>query len=139
SFKDEHGEPNDITNAYLPLEPGTTFVYEGVKDGEPVRDVVHVTNKLKQIKLSTGTVPAVVVHDVVKTGNPLKLEEDTFDYYGQDQQGNVWYYGEDATDYSVPASERKHGSWEAGVNGALPGIIMEAHPQVGDSYLQENA
>ena len=62
--------------------------------------------------------------------------EDTLDWYGQDDQGNVWYFGELAT--QLPAGTHD-GSWTAGVNGAQPGYIMEATPKVGDIYCQENA
>jgi hypothetical protein len=78
----------------------------------------------------------VVVLDQVFVNG--KLEEGTFDWYAQDRDGNIWYFGEDSKTYdgngNVTSTE---GSWEAGVNGAQPGIIMEATPQVGDSYRQE--
>jgi hypothetical protein len=66
-----------------------------------------------------------------------ELVEETFDWYAQDRWGNVWYFGEYATDYEdgVPVSHA--GSWQAGVDGALPGIIMLANHRVGDTYRQE--
>jgi hypothetical protein len=62
--------------------------------------------------------------------------EDTYDWYAQDKDGNVWYFGEDTTAYEDGKADTE-GSWEGGVDGAQPGIIMEADPQVGDSYRQE--
>jgi len=64
------------------------------------------------------------------------LTEDTLDWYAQDNQGNVWYFGELAT--QLPAGTHD-GSWTAGVDGAQPGYLMEASRQVGDLYCQENA
>jgi len=81
-------------------------------------------------------VDTVVVHDTVTVDNePL---EDTFDWYAQDRDGNVWYFGEVTKEYK-DGSVDTAGSFEGGVNGALPGIIMPAHPQVGDQYRQEYA
>ena len=63
--------------------------------------------------------------------------EDTLDWYGQDAQGNVWYLGEETAEYENGEITTTHGSWEAGVDGALPGIVMLAEPQAGDIYRQE--
>jgi len=77
----------------------------------------------------------MVVHDVVSVDGVL--EEDTFDWYAQDKQGNVWYFGEDSKEYQNGAVVSTKGSWEAGVDGALPGIMMQADPKVGETYRQE--
>jgi hypothetical protein len=66
-----------------------------------------------------------------------ELVEDTYDWYGQDEAGNVWYLGEDTAEYENGQVVSTAGAWESGVDGALPGIAMEASPQVGDSYRQE--
>jgi len=130
SFKNEDGEWNDVDNPYFPLDRGTTFIYEGTKDGQPVHNIVHVT---KNTKMVLG-VRTVVVHDQVFVDGALA--EETLDFYAQDRQRNVWYFGEDSTE--IPSGD-KTGSWQAGVGGALPGIIMEGQPRVGDRYLQEFA
>ena len=69
----------------------------------------------------------------------LPLVEETFDWFAQDMDGNVWYFGEDATEFQNGVPVSHEGSWEAGVDGAMPGIVMEANPRVGDSYKQECA
>jgi hypothetical protein len=66
-----------------------------------------------------------------------KLTEKTFDYYAQDKKGNVWYFGEDTKEYENGKVVITQGSWEAGKAGAKPGIIMQAHPKVGQSHRQE--
>jgi len=120
-----------VTNRYFPLTPGTTYVYEGTKDGTPQRNEVTVTRGTKTI---VG-VRCVVVHDVVtEEGN---LVEETLDWYAQDSDGNVWYFGEDSKEYEGGKVTSTKGSWQAGVNGAQPGIVMEASPKVGDTYRQE--
>lgn len=123
-----------IDNEFFPLEPGTTFFYEGTKDGVPTRDVMHVTDNTIRILNVTCT----VVRDRAFENNVLV--EDTLDYFAQDVSGNVWYFGEDTREFDekgrVVSTE---GTWRAGVNGAAPGLIMEAHPARGDRYFQEMA
>ena len=122
-----------VTNPYMPLLPGTVMVYKGVQDGQPALDISTVTHQSKQIL----GVNITVVHDRVYLKK--KLAEDTMDWYAQDKQGNVWYFGEDSKEIENGQVTSTEGSWEAGVNGALPGIIMEAHPKRGDAYQQEFA
>ena len=121
-----------IDNKYFPLEPGTTFLYRGVEDGERVQDKVVVTDMTKTIL----GVQARVVHDFVAVGG--LPSEKTSDWYAQDKHGNVWYLGEAAFEFVEGHWIRADDSWEAGRDGALPGIIMEAHPEVGDTYTQEH-
>ena len=80
-------------------------------------------------------IPATVVRD--RAYSKGKLIEDTFDWYAQDRQGNVWYLGEDTTEFENGKPVSTAGSWQAGVDGGLPGIVMLADPQVGDVYRNE--
>jgi hypothetical protein len=128
-------DPNNfvavIDNPYYPLPVGRTLVYSGLKDGQTQRDTVTVTNQTKVILGVTATVVSDIAdHD----GTVL---ERTSDWFAQDRQGNVWYLGEDTVHYLAHGKADTSGSWEAGVNGAEPGIVMEANPQIPDSYRQE--
>lgn len=120
-----------IDNPYYPLPVGRTLVYRGVRDGQTQVDRVTVTNETKVI----GGVTATVIKDVATHGSTLL--EKTTDWYAQDTQGNVCYLGEDTKAYLPNGQIDRSGSWEAGVNGAVSGIIMEADPQIPDSYRQE--
>jgi len=120
-----------VDNRYFPLTPGTTFVYEGKTEDGTVRVEDYVTHETKQV---LGVTCVVVRNKVIENGD---LVEETFDWYAQDKDGNVWYFGEDAKEYEAGVVVSTKGSWEAGVDGAMPGIIMEANPQVGDFYRQE--
>lgn len=123
-----------IDNPYFPLEPGTTFIYRGETEGTPTRNVTTVTSDTKVILGVTTT----VVHDQAYEDGVLV--EDTFDWYAQDKDGNVWYFGEDTKELDESGNViSTEGSWEAGVGGAEPGIIMEANPKKGDKYQQEFA
>jgi hypothetical protein len=122
-----------ITNPYLPMPPGTTFIYEGEKDGIPAQDVTAITHDTKKIM---GVTCTVVWDRAFEDG---ELVEQTLDWYAQDRLGNVWYFGEDAKELQNGQVVSTEGSWEAGVNGALPGIVMLAHPQVRQQYRQEYA
>src|SRR5262245_9455553 len=120
-----------IDNPYFPLPVGRKLVYTGVKDGQTQTDTVIVTDQKKVILDITATVVSdVATHD----GNLL---EKTFDYYAQDEQGNVWYLGEDTTAFLPNGKTDTSGSFVAGVGGAQPGIVMEAAPQIPDAYRQE--
>jgi hypothetical protein len=120
-----------IDNKYFPLRPGTTFLFRGSEEGKPRRVSVFVTHKTKMIL----GIRATVVLDQVLAGR--KPEEKTFDWYAQDKHGNVWYLGEDSSDFVDGRWVRSDGSWEAGVKGAKPGIVMKANPRVGIVYRQE--
>lgn len=125
------GFTDRITNRYFPLAPGTVYTYAGTEDGVAQENVVTVTSDTKMIL----GVRCVVVHDVVTEGG--EVIEDTFDWYAQDADGSVWYFGEDTKTFENGKQTGTAGSWEAGVGGAQPGIVMEASPKVGDSYRQE--
>ncbi len=122
-----------VDNPWFPLEPGSTRIYTGSKDGEPARDVFVVTGETKLI----DGVPCIVVQDRLFLSG--KLHEKTTDYYTQDRQGNVWYFGEATEELDgngkVISTE---GSWLAGQDGAQPGIFMEASPTVGQAFRQEH-
>ena len=126
-----HIKPADFTtkldNEYFPLKPGTTFVYEGGAE----RGEMTVTYDTKEVM----GVECVVVDD--RGYEAGKLVEKTYDWFAQDKQGTVWYFGEDTKEYENGEVVSTKGSWEAGVDGAKPGIIMPSDPKVGHSYHQE--
>lgn len=121
-----------IDNPYLPLKPGSTWTYEGEVDGEPERVTVVVTPERRQVM----GISTVVVRDTVtdRDGAPVEI---TDDWFAQDRAGNVWYLGEASKDYQDGKVISTDGSWEAGVGGARPGIVMPATPAVGAAYRQE--
>ncbi len=125
----------EIDNPYWPMSPGSRWVYsETDTEGGSERVVVEVTDETKQI---ANGVEAVVVRDTVtdaKTGEKLEV---TDDWYAQDSVGNIWYMGEDTAEYENGKISTREGSFEAGVDGAEPGIIMPANPQAGMEYRQE--
>jgi hypothetical protein len=116
-----------ITNPLMPLIPGTTFTYTNSAGS----NVVFVSHNIKVIL----GVNCVEVHDAVYRGGALS--EDTLDWYAQDTDGNVWYFGENTHDVDGNEILNIDGTFKAGVNGAQPGIIMKANPAVGDFYRQE--
>ena len=120
-----------VDNPFFPLVPGTTFHFEGESEDGPETNDVTVTH---QTRLILG-ITATVVRDVEFVDG--QLTEETFDWYAQDHEGNVWYLGEDSQEFEDGQPAGSGGSWEAGIDGARPGIIMKANPQVGDRYYQE--
>jgi hypothetical protein len=121
-----------VDNIYFPLPPGTKLVYRGQDTGDHVVDKVVVTDETKTI---LGVTATVVLDRVLVNG---QSSEKTFDWYAQDRHGNVWYLGEAAFDFVRGHWVRAEDSWRAGRDGALAGLIMEAHPNLEDSYAQEH-
>jgi hypothetical protein len=118
---------NPIANDYFPLDPGLVTIFEGGDDH------VEVT-VTADTRVIMGVTTQVITDQVFVGG---ELQEDTVDWYAADNFGNVWYFGEQTAEYENGQITTTEGSWEAGVDGALPGIIMLADPQVGDTYRQE--
>lgn len=126
---DPAGFVGRIENPYLPLVPGSTWVYESADGVERIEIEV-----LAETRIVMGITATVVRDTVYEDG---ELVEDTFDWFAQDAAGNVWYLGEESTEYEDGEPVSTAGSWEAGIDGALPGIVMYANPAVGTAYRQE--
>jgi hypothetical protein len=129
-------DPADFTtpvpNPYFPLEPGTVSILRGSEDGERLVDRTTITHWTKVIQ----GVRTRVVNDVLYADGVL--EEKTTDWYAADNAGTVWYFGERTALYNEKGQiVSREGSWQAGVNGAVAGIIMAAHPDPTDAYRQE--
>jgi hypothetical protein len=122
-----------IDNPYWPMAPGSRWVYKET-DAEGAKLGVEVTVTPRTKKIANG-IEARVVHDLVTEGG--QKVEDTFDWYAQDSAGNLWYMGEDTKEYENGKVSTTAGSWEAGVDGAQPGIALPAEPKPGLAYRQE--
>jgi len=131
-----------VTNPYFSLLPGATaeFRAEYVAHGETV--VEEFTRTVLFERRDIAGIDAVVVQD--SSYEDGVLVEDTFDFYAQDTDGNVWYLGEDVTNYLYDKKGNFLGTdsesaWRTGVNGALPGYAMPADLTLGFTYYQEFA
>ena len=120
-----------IDNPYFPLVPGKTFIYESHTSEGLTRDQFAVTHNTRVI----AGVTCVEVHDSAFTNGALT--EDTLDWFAQDKDGNIWYFGENTHELEDGLITTIEGTFMAGVNGDKPGIVMKAHPAVGDFYRQE--
>jgi len=123
-----------IDNQYYPLTPGTTLVYNGeTEDGTEHTETTVLTDTVTLMGVTCR-----VVRDTVSIDG--QVVEDTLDYYAQDEDGNVWYFGEESKDYNKKGIIVSiEGSWLSGINGAQPGIIIPGNPKKGDIYRQEYA
>src|SRR3989344_2541666 len=122
---------SDIDNKYFTLVPGKKMIYEAETEDGTERIEVYVMDETKTVM----GVETRVVWDRVWLND--ELIEDTKDWYAQDKDGNVWYFGEESKEIIDNKIISYEGSWEAGVNGAKPGIIMKANPKVNEFYRQE--
>jgi hypothetical protein len=121
-----------ISNAWFPLKPGIEYIYRGHDGNQRLRDVFRPTSRVTKI----AGVACRVVNDKVYLNGILR--ERTLDYYTQDEDGNVWYFGEDTAELDnngdVTSTE---GTWRTGRKGAEAGVFMQANPQKGDTFRQE--
>ena len=130
---DPHDFVRSVDNPLFPLPLGRRLVYHGFSDGEPQLVITEVTRDRKTI---LGVEVVTVLDRVFSRG---ELKEKTFDWYAQDEDGNVWYFGEDTKELENGKVVSTAGSFEAGKNGARAGVIMLAHPKVGQVTPQEFA
>ena len=120
-----------VENPYFPLVPGTTYMFSE-RVGKQVSDnEVTVTSDTRVIMGVTCT----VVRDILREKGVVK--EETSDWYAEDNDGNVWYFGEETKEYETNGKFSTEGSWEGGVNGAQPGVMMWGKPAPGEPYRQE--
>jgi len=122
-----------VDNPYFPLVPGTMWKYVENAGGESSESEVMVTHDTKVVM----GVKCVVVRDRVKEYGVLR--EETYSWYAQDKQGTVWHFGDAAKEFKSGGRVNTSGSWEAGVKGAKPGIIMPGNPEPGKPYRQQYA
>jgi len=122
-----------VTNPFFPLAPGTTLSYEGETEEGVETVIVEV---LEETRIILGITATVVRDRVFLDG---ELIEDTFDWFAQQNTGDVWYLGEDSKEIEDGEVVSTEGSWEAGVDGAKPGIIMWGEPaaHLNEEYRQE--
>jgi hypothetical protein len=117
-----------VSHPFMPLQADSTWVYDGDEH-------VEVT-VLPDTKVILG-VTVTVVHDQVFVDG--ELAEDTLDWFAQDRDGNVWYFGERIDEYERGRLVGHEGQWLAGEHGAKPGLFMPAAPKVGAQFAQERA
>lgn len=122
---------DEINNPFFPLTPGSTYTYTGQTLEGTERTLLEV---LPETRIVMGISCTVVLDRVYLNG---ELIEETYDWYAQDKDGNVWYFGEDVDNYIGGVLDNHYGSWEGGVDGAEPGIIMLGNPVIGLMYRQE--
>ena len=123
----------DVDNRFWPMAPGTRWTYREVdEEGTAVKVVVTVTSATKEV--ANGVTARVVRDTVTEDG---AVVEDTLDWYAQDSDGNVWYLGEETAEFEDGRVSSRAGAWEAGVDGALAGVVVPADPRPGMTYRQE--
>ena len=123
----------EIDHPYWPMEPGTRRSYlELDPDGGELTVDVTVTGETKTM---ANGIEARVVRDTVYLDG--EIVEDTFDWYAQDAAGAIWYLGEQTAEFEHGEIISREGSFESGVDGALPGIALPAEPAPGLAYRQE--
>ena len=120
-------------NPWFPLRPGTVWRLRGIEDGQHFTQRTTVTHRHRTV----AGVRVRVVRDVVRRRDG-SIAELTHDWYATTDTGAVWYFGEATATYRRDGHLiDREGSWQAGVHGAVAGLIMPAHPRVTDAFRQE--
>ena len=131
------GNSAKITNPYLPITKFHRTVLKGVDTGQHLRIVRTLQHRTKGFSFHHKRVKAAVVKDVVTDRRAHRVIEKTIDYFAQDKSGTVYYFGEDVNEYSRNGHVGHEGQWRLGRDTHTPGILMPAHPQLGDSFNAE--
>ncbi len=128
--------PTQIDNSFFPQSVGAIRTYrEETEDGTEIIEI----EVMDETRVVAG-IDCSVIRDRVYLDDVII--EDTYDWFAQDDTGNVWYMGEEVVNYDYDdegnlIDTNTEGSWEAGLNGAQAGIQMWTSPVVGSSYYQE--
>jgi hypothetical protein len=128
--------PQAITNPYLPLGSLKQDILEGREGGKPHRVVRTALPGTKTFTINDKKVDALIVEDLETTGGAVS--EITKDYFAQDDNGNVYYLGEEVDQYKNGKVVAHEGAWMLGKDTKVPGILMPAHPKVGDRFRSED-
>jgi hypothetical protein len=133
--KPTFSNPTSITNPLFPISEVTQVVQLGEDAGDPLRVEVTLLPETKTVEWEGDQVETVVSHFVAYLDG--RIVETATDFFAQADDGAVWYFGEDVTNYEEGVVADHEGTWLAGKDGP-PGMIMPANPQVGDVYRPEN-
>jgi hypothetical protein len=129
--------PLEITNLYLPLASLKQDILEGKEGRKSVRVERTAKPQLhKGFKVGDQTVEALVVED--RDYEDGKLVETTLDYFAQADDGAVYYLGEDVDNYKDGKVTGHSGAWLYGKDTQQLGVLMPAHPKVGDKFRSED-
>jgi hypothetical protein len=126
-----------ITNPYLPITKFQHCVLAGNDQGQHLRIVRDLQSRRKSFDFNGQVIKAAVVKDSVTDVEAGRLIEKTIDYFTQDKAGNVHYFGEDVNEYQPGKPVSHEGQWRLGRDTQTPGLLMPAHPKVGDTFKSE--
>ena len=132
-----NGNSTKITNPFLPITKFHRTVLKGIDGGQRLRIVRTLQHRTKAFRYHHKRVRAAVVKDVVRDRKAHRRIEKTIDYFAQDKAGNVYYFGEDVNEYGRGGHVTHEGQWRLGRDTHTPGILMPAHPKLGDSFKSE--
>jgi hypothetical protein len=124
-----------ITNPYFPLAKLKRQILEGTVGGQEVRVVRTLKEGTKKFKVGDQTVKTLVREDRAYVDG--QLEEIALDYFGQGDDGAVYYFGKDVNIYSKRRVVSHEGSWRYGGNAEQLGVIMPADPRIGTKFQAE--
>jgi hypothetical protein len=127
--------PTKVTNPLFPVSKQESVLLLGRVDGEPFRTEVTLLPDTRIIEWQGRLVETLVSQYVAFLDG--RIHEVAYDFYAQDDNGAVWYFGEDVFNFGDGVISDTHGTWIAGRDGPAA-MIMPADPNPGDVYRPEN-
>jgi hypothetical protein len=128
-------QPTNVTNPLFPISDLHSALLLGNDEADLLRIETTLLPEPKVVTIDGEQVNTLVSQFVEYIDG--RIAEVALDWYAQDDDGAVWYFGEDVFNYEDGEVANTDGSWQAGEDGP-PGMIMPADPQVGDAYRPEN-
>jgi len=133
--------PRDIDNNYLPLAKLKQDLIEGSEDGKKTRVERTLKPEVHKIfKVAGQKVDSLCMEDRIFVSGVLA--EVALDYFAQDDAGTVYYLGEDVDEFDEHGKLAQHNppddAWLTGKDTPVPGVIIPAHPKVGDKFKSED-
>jgi hypothetical protein len=127
--------PTTVDNPYFGVTGVDYRLYLGEDEGEPLRIEVALTGQIKPVEWEGGTTDTVESQFIATSERDLL--EIAVDWFAQDDNGNVWYFGENVWNYEEGRIANTGGTWIAGGDGP-PGLIMPGEPALGQRFNPEN-
>jgi hypothetical protein len=124
-----------IDNPYLPITRFQRCRLAGDDQGTELKVTRTLLERTRRFHYRGQAIDAVVVRDRVLGEG--KLIELTHDYFAQDDAGTVYYLGEDVNEYRDGKVVSHEGEWRLGRDTKKIGVLMPAHPKLGDSFKSE--
>ena len=128
--------PTVVDNPLFPISNLHSAILLGNNEGHPIK--IETTLLARPVMIDVDGQQIAALASQFVSYEDGRIHEVAIDWYAQDDDGNVWYLGEDVFNYADGVVEDTHGTWMAGRDGAPVAMIMPADPVGGEVFRPEN-